>query len=136
MASAIALSLEDEQMARVVVIVEDAEDLAASLAIAVETIPNVQPIVTHRAKAALHTIAAGSRVAALVTDLNLPDASGLELIRDVRKLNGYEALPAILITAEEGTVAVNGNIMDAPNAIFRKPFSVREVLSVLESLLP
>jgi DNA-binding response OmpR family regulator len=123
-------------MTKLVVIVEDAESLAASLAMALETIPAVKVIVAHHPKVALRAFTnGGPRVAAIVTDLNLPEVNGLELIQMVRELNGYRTIPAILITAEQGAVSANGNIMGSPDAIFRKPFSIREVCRVLELLL-
>jgi two-component system chemotaxis response regulator CheY len=121
---------------KLVVIVEDAETLAASLAVALETIPTVKVVIAHHPKIALRAFTpAGPHVSAIVTDLNLPELNGLELIRMIRELNGYRDIPAILITAEECAVPVNGNIMGSPNAIFRKPFSIREVCRVVESLL-
>lgn len=123
-------------MTKLVVIVEDAESLAAALAVALETIPTVKTVVAHHGRVALRAFTAvGPPVDALITDLNLPDVNGLDLIQMVRALHGYATIPAILITADEIAVPENGNIMVRPNAIFRKPFSIREVCSALESLL-
>lgn len=121
---------------KLVVIIEDAEALAASLALALETIPEVKTIVTHHPAVALRMFHnEGQPIAAMVTDFNLPEVNGLELIQMVRGMDGYSTLPTILITADERVRAPNGNIMGHPNAIFRKPFSIKEVCRALESLL-
>src|SRR5690349_6879107 len=121
-------------MAKVVVIVEDTESLASSLALAFENIPDVAAVVTHDPKTALQLLRSpDSNVAAIVTDFNLPHFDGHQLIREVRGLERYGNIPVIMITGEERGERVNSSY--APNAIFRKPFSVREVCRVLDELL-
>ena len=126
-------------MARVVVIVDDNESLAVSLAIAFGRIPDVETVIAHEPAAALRLFTDGHRqgkIAAIVTDFNLPHVNGFELIQQIRELEDYRTLPAIMITAAESAVAANGYILNTPNAIFRKPFSMKEVCRVLEGLLP
>lgn len=123
-------------MKKVVVIVEDTESLASSLALAFENIPDVRAIAVQHSKAALRLFTNPEiPISAVVTDLNLPYLNGFELIREIRKLSAYQNLPAILITADEGADLKNGSTPYSPNAIFRKPFSLREVCRVLEELL-
>ena len=123
-------------MPKVVVIVEDTETIASSLALAFENIPGVKAMVAHHSKAALRLFANPEiPIGALVTDLHLPYLDGFELIREVRKLAAYRDLPAILITADERADLGNGSAPHSPNAIFRKPFSLKEVCRVLEELL-
>src|SRR5690349_20860386 len=123
-------------MEKVVVIVEDSETIAASLALAFENIPDVRAIVAHHPKAALRLFRnADLQVAAIVTDLNLPSLDGFQLIREVRRLDAYRNLPAIMITAEEQIAPADGETVYSPYAIFRKPFSIREVCRVLEGML-
>ncbi|MBV9612544.1 MAG: response regulator [Acidobacteriaceae bacterium] len=123
-------------MSKVVVIVEDSESVASSLAIAIETIPGVRTVLTPDPRAALNLFtAAGSQISAIVTDLHLPFLDGFALIREIRSLNGYQNLPAIMITADEHATLADGSGLYRPNAIFRKPFSPKEVCRVLEHLL-
>lgn len=117
-------------------IVEDSDSIAASLALALESISGVQPVVARDPKAALEMFrAAGSEIAAVVTDLHLPFFNGFELIREIRSLDNYRDLPAIMITADEQAAVPNGSDRQSPNAIFRKPFSPKEVCRVLTELL-
>ncbi|MBV9155837.1 MAG: response regulator [Acidobacteriaceae bacterium] len=123
-------------MAKLVVIVEDTESVASSLALAFENTLGVKAITTDDPRAALRLFRdPETPVAALVTDLNLPHLDGFELIREIRKLARYNNLPAIMITADARTSLGNGPAPSTPNAIFRKPFSLREVCRVLEELL-
>jgi DNA-binding response OmpR family regulator len=121
---------------KIIVIVEDTESVASCLALALENIPGIKAVVTPDPRTALrmfHTPEA--RIAALVTDLNLPHLNGFELIREVRTLDGYSKLPVIMVTAEDQTGHMNRRDLYSPDAIFHKPFSVREVCRVLEELL-
>jgi two-component system, chemotaxis family, chemotaxis protein CheY len=123
-------------MKKLVVIVEDSESVASSLAVAVEGIPDVKAIVANHPRAALRLFHTPEiHVAAMVTDLNLPTLDGFELIREIRQLEAYRNLPAIMITAEEQITCANGDTVYSPNVIFRKPFSMREVCRVLEGML-
>ena len=123
-------------MTKVVVIVDDADSVASSLAIAFENIPGVEPVITHHPMAALRLFKApNSQIAAVVTDLNLPHLDGFELIREIRNLDHYHNLPAIMITADERAADTARSKQSVPNAIFRKPCSMKEVCRALEELL-
>ncbi len=123
-------------MPKVVVIVEDTESVASSLALAFENIPGVKAVITQHPRAALRLFRNPDiPIAALITDLHLPYLDGFELIREIRKLAPYSNLPAIMITADQRADLMNGSTPYSPNAIFRKPFSLREVCRVLEELL-
>lgn len=121
---------------KVVVIVEDTQSIGLSLAVAIESIPGVKPLLVQNPRAALRLFTApDSQIAAIVTDLHLPFLDGFELIREIRMLSRYRDLPAIMVTADDRPFAGNGSDMFSPNAIFRKPFSPKEVCRVLEQLL-
>ena len=123
-------------MTRLVVIVEDTDSIASSLALALESIPEVKVVVTNHPQAALRLFNSPEvHVAAMVTDFNLPSINGFELIGRVRALAMYKDLPAIMITAEERVFSHSTPQDCRPNVILRKPFSLKEVRRVVESLL-
>ena len=123
-------------MARIVVIVDDTDSVASSLALAFESIPGVQSVIAHNSAEALRLFtAADSKIAAIVTDFNLPFLDGFELIRRIRSLAPYSNLPAIMISADEKAGQIGAPARYRPNAIFAKPCSLKEVSRVLEELL-
>jgi chemotaxis family two-component system sensor histidine kinase/response regulator PixL len=122
-------------MSKVVVIVDDSDSVAASLAIALEMSLDVRAIVTHHPRAALTLFAHEPDISIVVTDLNLPFLNGFKLIGALRKLRSYERLPALMITAEEDPELLNTSADCQPNVIMRKPFSFKEVCRVVELLL-
>jgi DNA-binding response OmpR family regulator len=123
-------------MRKVIVIVDDTESVASSLAIALEKIPGVETMVAQDPRTALRLFASPElRISAVVTDFNLPFLNGFELIRAIRNLDGYGKLPAVMITADEGAANAKTSEFSNPNAMFRKPFSMKEVCRVVEELL-
>jgi CheY-like chemotaxis protein len=123
-------------VARIVVIVDDTDSVASSLALAFENIPGVQSVIARNSTEALRLFhEPESHISAVVTDLHLPSLNGFELIREIRNLAPYRNLPAIMITADERAAAGAAPTVYSPNAIFRKPCSLKEVTRVLEELL-
>ncbi len=122
-------------MQKTVLIVDDTESVASSLALAIERIPGLNPVVAFHPHAAMLLFRDSAvKIVAIITDLSLPALDGFELIGQLRQTSGYESVPAIMITADERAVP-NGNTLCRPNVIFRKPFSIREVCRALEELV-
>ena len=68
----------------------------------------------------------------VVLDLNLPDGSGLELLR---RLRARSALPVLILTANDLELdQVTGLELGADDYIV-KPFSIRELLARIEAVL-
>jgi DNA-binding response OmpR family regulator len=122
-------------MPKVVVIVDDSDSIASSLAIALESSLDVRAIVAHHPRAALGLFERETDISVIVTDLNLPFLNGFNLIGELRKLRSYQGLPALMITGEENPDAFRTTGDCQPNVIMRKPFSYKEVCRVVESLL-
>jgi DNA-binding response OmpR family regulator len=122
-------------MPKVVVIVDDSDSIAVSLAVALETNLDVRAIVVHHPRAALKIFETESGISAVVTDLSLPFLDGFELIGALRKLRSYERLPALMITAGENPESLNPSAECRPDFILHKPFSFKEVCRVVQSLL-
>lgn len=123
-------------MDRTVLIVDDSDAVAQSLALALETVAGIKVIVANHSFTALRFFNSGAhRIAVLITDLNLPDVDGFELIHRIRQLSGYESIPVIMITANEYVSGQPRPGERMPDAIFRKPFSVREVCRAVQHLL-
>jgi two-component system chemotaxis response regulator CheY len=123
-------------MPRLIVIVEDSSAIASSLALGLAGIAEAETVIFGNARDAARFLHEEPRaLAALISDLNLPDHDGFSLIRQVRTMPAHRAVPVLLITAEEDPAPAHGDDLARPNAIIRKPFSIKEVRRVLESLL-
>jgi len=122
--------------ARAVLIVEDSENSAATLEIALLTIPGVSVLLAASALEALRILdRAGEPVSAVVTDLNMPRMDGFELIQRMRADRRLASVPIIVVSADTDP-ATPGRVAElGACAFFPKPYSPAEVRRKLEQLL-
>jgi two-component system chemotaxis response regulator CheY len=123
-------------MKKLVLIVDDSVEIAASLALAIDRLDHVQTCIAAHPNSALRLFDVPTfQISALITDFNLPSVNGLRLISEIRRRSANPALPAILVTAQENVRERDGDTLSKPNVVFQKPFSVAEVCRVLKFLL-
>ncbi len=71
----------------------------------------------------------------ILCDISLPDISGLELIRQIRLMEGFQSLPVIAVSAHD----LEEDINDALNAGFTdyqvKPFMPHELINRIKKYL-
>ena len=71
----------------------------------------------------------------LITDFNMPNMNGAELIQKVRAIDSYSYLPILLLTTEvrqeKIQQAIDGNI----TAIVKKPFDTAEFVKIVKKAL-
>ncbi|MCK5508426.1 MAG: response regulator [Desulfobacterales bacterium] len=80
----------------------------------------------------------------VITDLNMPNISGVELTREIRKKFTRSELPVIMITTQsdfiedkQGDIKVNNTILESSgiNKILHKPFTDEEFNKVIDEFL-
>ena len=121
---------------RPVLVVEDSENSAAMLEIALSSIPHVTVVLTPSASEAWRILSGqDSSICAIVTDLNMPRMDGFELIRRVRADGRLSATPIVVVSADTDTATPRRLAQLGVNAFFSKPFSPAEVRRKLEQIL-
>ncbi len=91
-------------------------------------------VVLARTLAAARAAIAGSLPDALLLDLHLPDGSGVDLLRDLRRQAGGAALPVVVLTAE-GEDRVLAELGRLGAAVLSKPFSPSKLTAQLAEML-
>ena len=71
---------------------------------------------------------------ALLLDLHLPDGSGLDFLRDLRKQGGTARLPVLVLTAE-GEDRVLREAEDLGASLLTKPFSPSKLTARIAAML-
>lgn len=71
----------------------------------------------------------------LLTDLNMPDISGVELTRQLRALYGREELPVIMVTTQSESEDHKDAYGAGVNEILQKPFTTEELGGVIDRVL-
>ncbi len=123
-------------MPRAVLIVEDSENAAATLEIALSAIPGVSVLTALSAREALRILSCGGPpIEAVVTDLNMPSMDGFELIRLIREDHRICATPIIVVSGDTDPATPERMAGLGVNAFFPKPYSPAQVRRQLEHIL-
>ncbi|MFC1602848.1 response regulator [Pseudomonadota bacterium] len=71
----------------------------------------------------------------LVTDYNMPEVDGQELVRYVRNESSQSSIPIIMVTSETDQSRLTAVRQSGVSAICDKPFETNSVLSLLQQLM-
>jgi len=71
----------------------------------------------------------------LITDWNMPEMNGLDLVRKVRAESKYESMPIIMVTTEGGKAEVITALKAGVNNYIVKPFTPQVLKEKLEDVL-
>jgi two-component system chemotaxis response regulator CheY len=77
----------------------------------------------------------GVAVDLLVTDINMPEMDGIELVREVRRRKSSDELPILIMTAKGEDAARGEGMALGANAYILKPLSGRELIDKASKLL-
>lgn len=121
-------------MSCIVLIVDDAEQCAETLEVALFGLSGVDVMATDSAEQAI-LLMQEHRVCAIITDLHLPRMSGFDLIRRVRAQPGYAQVPILVISGDSDPSTPERIRALGANAFFSKPYSPSAVRKKLETLL-
>jgi two-component system chemotaxis response regulator CheY len=78
---------------------------------------------------------ADSTINVLITDWNMPEMNGLELVRKVRGQARYAEMPIIMVTTEGGKAEVITALKAGVNNYIVKPFTPDVLKTKLEAVL-
>ena len=124
------------EQAHPVLIVEDSENSAVMLEIALSEIPGITLRLASSGFEALRMLNSdGPAIQAIVTDLNMPRMDGFELIRRIRGDHRLSATPIIVVSADTDPETPGRIAQLGVNAYFSKPFSPLQVRRKVEQLL-
>ena len=109
-------------MTQTILIVEDS-DSVAPLEIALGALENTQVVLLSNGREALKLLRASSiEIAAIVTDLHLPQVDGFELIRNIRADDRYSRLPIVVVSGDSHPELPERLRVLGADAFFRKPY--------------
>ena len=122
-------------MSRTVLIVEDTEQCATTLEIALLGIPDVDVSTARDPRQALVLLDNSDTVSALITDLHLPIMDGFEFIERVRRDQRYARIPVIVVSGDTDPSTPERVRRLGADAYFAKPYSPAQVRQKVEELL-
>lgn len=78
----------------------------------------------------------GAPVQMVITDLNMPNMDGIELIRQVRALPQYKYVPIVMLTTESQDEKKQAGKAAGATGWIVKPFRGEQLVAVAKKLLP
>ncbi|MFT5153646.1 MAG: two-component system chemotaxis response regulator CheY [Planctomycetota bacterium] len=84
---------------------------------------------------ALEQLAANDDIGIILSDVNMPEMDGLELVRKVRETKSSTELPIIMVTTEGGDAMREKAISEGANGYICKPFTPDTVGAALEPFI-
>ena len=118
-------------MTRTILIVEDTEPTRDILEMALLQLPDIVVHSVATAEEALLCLASHD-ITALVTDLNLPQMDGFQLIEHVRQASD---MPIMVVSGDNNPRTLERLVRLGASAYFPKPYSPSQVRQRLEELI-
>jgi CheY-like chemotaxis protein len=117
-----------------ILVVDDAEDCIATLDLALQSLPGVEIRPATSAEAAWTLLESGT-VSAVITDVHLPEMTGLELVARIRQDARFRRLPILVVSADPDPSTPARALGLGANAFFAKPYSPSVMRKKLEELI-
>lgn len=77
----------------------------------------------------------GKKPELILLDWNMPKMTGIEFLRELRVMDGYEDVPVVMVTAENNAERVREAIKEGVSGYLIKPFSPNDIKERLSAVL-
>jgi len=117
-----------------ILIVDDSAAMRSLLAATLETVGDVTVIQANNGFEALRMLPR-EQINLVLTDINMPDINGLELLSFIRNNPLYKELPVIVISTEGSRKDIEKGLALGATAYLVKPFKPEQLLELVKGLL-
>ena len=118
-----------------ILIVEDSSTMRAMLASALEELP--EPVKVTAVSSGFEALRELPRASydLIVTDINMPDINGLELVSFVRRSEAYRSIPLVIVSTEGSQRDREKALSLGADAYLVKPFDPADLCRLIQELL-
>ena len=120
-------------MSKKVLVVEDSASMRSLIASTIEELDDYEVVEAGNGFEALKALPS-QKFDLIVTDINMPDINGLEIISFVRNNASYKNIPLVIVTTEKGEGDRKKGIDLGANAYITKPFDPKILKDVIEKI--
>lgn len=117
-----------------ILIVDDSAAMRSLLAATLETLGQVKIVQAANGFEALRVLPR-EQIDLILTDINMPDINGLELLSFVRNNPLYHKLPVVIISTEGSRQDIERGLSLGANDYLVKPFIPAKLLELIQRLL-
>lgn len=122
-------------MSQIVLVVDDSKTMRDMVTFTL-TGAGYQVVQAGDGKEAVGKLWNGSKPALVVTDLNMPEMDGLELIKEIRKMPALKFTPILMLTTESSDEKKAAGKAAGATGWIVKPFNPEQFLKILKKVLP
>jgi two-component system, chemotaxis family, chemotaxis protein CheY len=117
-----------------VLVVEDSATMRGFVTAALES---GGPFTVTQAESGFHAlkILPRARYDLIITDINMPDINGLELVRFIRDSEQHKGTPLVIISTDGREADRDRGMKLGANAYLTKPFQPEQLLEIVRGLL-
>jgi two-component system, chemotaxis family, chemotaxis protein CheY len=117
-----------------ILIVDDSITIRRIITNALKTVGFTETIEASNGREALEKLT-NSKVDFVITDWNMPEMNGLDLIKEIRANPVYSAMPILMITTRGTEHDVVEALQAKVNSYIMKPFTPQELKEKIEGIL-
>lgn len=118
-----------------ILLVEDSRATRALVVSTLEELGQITIVEADNGFAALKALPA-SRFDLIITDVNLPEITGLEIVRFVKGNPQYKHIPVLIISTQQAAADIQRGLSLGASAYLGKPFKPEQLKATVQSLLP
>jgi len=122
-------------MAKTIMIVDDSQTMLMSME-GMLSKAGLSVSKANNAEEALVILKGGSKPDMMITDLNMAAMNGIQLIREVRRLPGYQFMPIVMLTTESQQEKRNEAKSAGATGWMVKPVQPQSMLQIVRQLVP
>lgn len=119
---------------RTALIVEDSPVMREFIVSSISNLPNLRPLQAANGFEALKTLPQDT-IDIILTDINMPDINGLELLSFVKNHPQYRSIPVVIISTEKAENDRNKGLALGADEYLIKPFDPKDLQLIIRRLL-
>lgn len=120
-------------MAKKVLVVEDSSAMRSLISSTIEELKGFETTEAGNGFEALKALPA-QRFDLIITDINMPDINGLEIINFVKGNTSYKDIPLIIVTTEQGEADRKKGLALGAEEYITKPFDPEKLQAVIRRI--
>ncbi len=78
---------------------------------------------------------AGPKISMVITDLNMPEMDGIELIKQLRGMAGYKFVPIVMLTTESQDAKKQAGKQAGASGWMVKPFTPEQLVEMVKKFV-
>jgi two-component system, chemotaxis family, chemotaxis protein CheY len=122
-------------MALSILVVEDSRAMRTLVVTTLHRLGEVRILEADNGFVALKALPS-ARFDLIITDVNLPEITGLEIVRFVRQHPVHARVPILIISTQQSEADVNRGLQLGASAYLGKPFEPAHLIAAVRQLLP